>query len=133
MNNFRQRFGDFIRQKIRDPFIMLLKQGISPRKLALSVTFGILIGIIPVFGITTVLCALVAYFLRLNMITIQLANWLVYPLQFLFYIPFLKTGEWIFENPEIPISVTSLVQMIRENWFHCKNLAWHIWQVWEPG
>ncbi|MCK4701035.1 MAG: DUF2062 domain-containing protein [Bacteroidales bacterium] len=116
MNNFRQRLGDFIRQKIRDPLIWLLKQGISPHKLALSVTFGILIGIIPVLGITTVLCAFVACFLRLNMVAIQLANWLVYPLQFLFYIPFLKTGEWIFENPEIPISVTSLVQMIRDDW-----------------
>ena len=117
MNNFRQRFGNLIRQKIRDPLILLLKQGINPHKLALSVTLGILIGIIPVPGITTVLCAFVVCFLRLNMIAIQLTNWLVYPLQFLFYIPFLKTGEWIFENPEIPISITSLAQMIRDNWF----------------
>lgn len=116
MNSFHQRFGDFIRQKIRDPAVLSLKQGISPHKLAFSVTFGIFIGIIPILGITTVLCAFVAYLLRLNMVAIQLANWLVYPLQFLFYIPFLKTGKWIFENPEIPISVTSLVQMIRDDW-----------------
>ncbi len=116
MNNFRQRFGYFIRQKILDPLILLLKQGINPHKLALSATFGILIGIIPVLGITTVLCAFVAYFLRLNMVAIQLSNWLVYPLQFLFYIPFLKTGEWIFEKPEIPISATNLLQLIRDDW-----------------
>lgn len=116
MNNFRQKFAVFTREKIYEPLILLLKQGVSPRKLALSVTFGILIGIIPVLGITTVTCAVFAYFLQLNMVAIQLANWLVYPLQLLFYIPFLKTGELIFENPQIPVSVTKLVQMIKDDW-----------------
>lgn len=116
MNAIRHRFINFLRKKIYNPLVLLLKQGVSPQKLALSITFGVLIGIIPVLGITTVTCAVVAYFLRLNMAAIQLANWLVYPFQLLFYIPFLKTGEWIFENPRIPVSVTKLAIMIKEDW-----------------
>jgi uncharacterized protein (DUF2062 family) len=53
-----------------------LTQGISPRRLAFTLALGFAIGCIPVVGIPTALCALLALALRLNLPAIQAANYL---------------------------------------------------------
>ncbi len=62
------------------PFIQMLRQGVSPEKIALTVALGIMLGVIPVLGSTTALCTLAAIVLRLNLPAIQLVNGVVYPL-----------------------------------------------------
>jgi hypothetical protein len=47
-----------IRCRVVQPVIDLLTQGISPEKIALSLAFGIVLGVFPVLGSTTLLCAL---------------------------------------------------------------------------
>ena len=69
-----------------------LLQGISPRRLALTLA----IGCIPVLGVTTTLCVLVALALRLNFPVIQAANWTAAPLQLLLIVPFMRLGGRIF-------------------------------------
>jgi hypothetical protein len=68
---------------IVQPFIKLLCQGLSPERLALSVAVGIAVGVFPIFGTTTMLCAPVAILFRLNIPAVQLVNYLVFPLQIL--------------------------------------------------
>ena len=69
-----------------------LRQGISPRRLALTLSLGFAIGCIPVVGIPTLVCAALALALRLNQPAIQAANYAVMPLQVLLIVPFMRLG-----------------------------------------
>jgi len=98
---------DFLQRRLVAPLLVLLRQGVTPRKLALSLALGIVIGLVPVLGISTALCALAALVLRLNMPAIQLVNYLLTPLQLLLIIPLLRFGEWLARAPRFPITLES--------------------------
>jgi uncharacterized protein (DUF2062 family) len=74
---------------------MWLVQGITPRRLAFTLALGFAIGCFPVVGIPTALCALLALALRLNLPAIQVANYIVMPLQLVLIVPFVKLGGWL--------------------------------------
>jgi len=67
----------------------------SPRRLALTLALGFAIGCIPVIGVPTVLCLGVALALRLNLPAMQVANYVVMPLQLLLIAPFVRLGGWL--------------------------------------
>ena len=75
-----------------------LRQGISPQRLALTLALGFAIGCIPVIGVPTALCLLIALGLRLNMPAIQAANYAAMPLQLLLIFPFVRLGGWMFSS-----------------------------------
>ncbi|MDR3775149.1 MAG: DUF2062 domain-containing protein [Terracidiphilus sp.] len=72
-----------------------LRQGTSPRRLALTLALGLAIGCIPVVGVPTVLCAALALALKLNLPAIQAANYAVMPLQLMLIVPFVRLGGWL--------------------------------------
>ena len=72
-----------------------LRQGISPRRLALTLALGFAIGCIPVVGVPTLLCAGLALFLGLNQPAIQAANYAAMPLQLILVVPFMRLGRWM--------------------------------------
>jgi uncharacterized protein (DUF2062 family) len=96
---------DFLQRRLFAPLLALLKEGVTPRKLAMSLTLGIVLGLVPILGVSTALCALVALALRLNMPAIQLVNYLLTPLQLLLIIPHLRFGEWLVRAPRFPITL----------------------------
>ncbi|KPJ77127.1 MAG: hypothetical protein AMJ54_08905 [Deltaproteobacteria bacterium SG8_13] len=53
-------------------------------------------GVFPVLGTTTILCAVAALLFRLNLPLIQLVNYAVYPLQIILLGPFYAAGSWLF-------------------------------------
>jgi uncharacterized protein (DUF2062 family) len=73
-----------------------LRQGISPQRLALTLALGFAIGCIPVIGIPTAVCMVVALSLRLNIPAIQAANYAAMPLQVALIFPFVRLGGWLF-------------------------------------
>ena len=75
--------------------VLWLSQGISPRRLSLTLALGFAVGCIPVIGIPTVLCAGLALALRLNLPAIQAANYAAMPLQLALIVPFVRLGKWI--------------------------------------
>ena len=75
-----------------------MRQGISPRRLALTLALGFAIGCIPVLGIPTVICAALALALRLNLPAIQAANYAAMPLQLMLIVPFVRMGSWLFSS-----------------------------------
>lgn len=87
-------------EKISVTLRSFLKQGITPKKLALGLALGTVIGVIPLFFVATPLCILLAYILGLNQIIIQVANHSVgYPLQVALFYPFIVVGSsFIFKN-----------------------------------
>jgi uncharacterized protein (DUF2062 family) len=75
-----------------------LRQGISPQRLALTLALGFAIGCIPVVGIPTLVCAALAFTLRLNLPAIQAANYVVMPLQLMLVLPFVRLGGWLISS-----------------------------------
>ncbi|HET7105093.1 MAG TPA: DUF2062 domain-containing protein [Terracidiphilus sp.] len=73
-----------------------LRQGCSPRRLALTLALGFAIGCIPMVGIPTALCLILACTLRLNQGAIQAANYLAMPLQVALMLPLVRMGHWMF-------------------------------------
>lgn len=100
--------NQFFQRRVIDPIIHQLRQGITPKKIALSIALGSAVGIFPIFGSTTLLCALAAYFLKLNQPSIQLFNYLVSPIQIIFIPIFVRVGEWLFRAEHISFSVLEL-------------------------
>jgi uncharacterized protein (DUF2062 family) len=74
---------------------LCLRQGVTPARLALTLALGIAIGCLPVVGIPTALCAVLAVALRLNLPAIQAANYAVMPLQLALIVPFARLGGWL--------------------------------------
>ena len=92
--------------------------GITPRRLAFTLALGFALGCIPLLGVTTGICALVALGLRLNMPAIQAANWLAMPVQFLLLYPFLRFGQWLFPGPSLPFSRDEIFARIQAAPWH---------------
>ncbi len=88
--------GTYIHKYLINPLGSLLRQGITPSRLALSLACGVTIGIFPIVGTTTAICTMAAIAFRMNLLVIQLGNWFVYPLQFALIVPFLILGEKLF-------------------------------------
>ena len=87
------RFIDWCRRRIRDPFLVEIKRGASPEGLAAAAAFGLVLSVVPVFGVTTGLCFFAGRVLRLNHFILQAVNFFMYPVQLLLIIPFLRFGE----------------------------------------
>ena len=100
----------FWQRRIVAPIVAQLTQGVTPQRIALTIALGLMLGVFPILGSTTVLCGLAAVFLRLNQPIIQLVNYLGYPLQVALLIPFYRAGEHLLGRAPIPLSVPLLFQ-----------------------
>ena len=92
--------------------VELLSQGITPQKVALTLCLGLVFGVMPVIGATTIVCTVAAFGLRLNLVLIQIVNQLAYPLQILLLIPFVQAGQWLFREPPLPLSLAQIAAII---------------------
>ena len=95
--------ADAWRRRVVAPVRAQLRQGLSVERASLALAFGLALGICPVLGTTTVLCALAGVWLRLNQPLIQLVNYLAYPAQLALLIPFVRAGERLFGAPPVPL------------------------------
>jgi uncharacterized protein (DUF2062 family) len=77
---------------VRERAASWLRQGVSPNRLAITLAVGFVLGCIPVIGLPTALCALLAAALRLNLPAIQAANYLAMPFQVALIVPFVRIG-----------------------------------------
>jgi uncharacterized protein (DUF2062 family) len=105
------RLRNRLRRRLVGPLLALLQQGTSPDRLALCVAIGIVLGNVPILGISTILCAGIAIALRLNLAAIQLVQAAMAPSQLLLIIPFVRLGEWLLHAPRQPISLQSALAL----------------------
>jgi len=104
--------------------LALLRQGVTPEKIALSIALGAVIGVFPVLGSTTLLCAAAALFLRLNVPIIQLVNYLIYPLQLILFLPFLKAGSRIARAAPVTLSMQEVFSMMQSDLWRLIKILW---------
>jgi uncharacterized protein (DUF2062 family) len=124
----------FFHRRIALPILELLRQGVTPEKIALSVALGAALGVFPFLGWTTALCAIAALVLRLNLPAIQIVNYFMYPAQLALLIPFFRLGERLFHAPHLPISSPQLQAQIHAGLWRTIGLlwttTWHAMIVW---
>jgi uncharacterized protein (DUF2062 family) len=116
--------NDFLKRRLVAPLLGLLRQGVTPGKLALSVALGACIAVVPVLGVSTVMCAALALVLRLNMPAIQAVNYLLTPVQLLLIIPLLRFGEWLAGAARHPVTLESGVELLSRGVMNAVRVLW---------
>jgi uncharacterized protein (DUF2062 family) len=109
---------DYFSRKLKAPVLVLLKQGMTPERVAFSLACGVVLGLFPILGVTTLLCLAAALILRLNTTAAVLANWAVYPLQIVLIAPFFAAGARFFGSESlipassraVPLATSSLIR-----------------------
>ena len=114
----------FLRRKLVDPILGLLRQGLAPRELALCLALGTGIGLFPVLGISTPLLAVIALVQRLNLAAIQLVNYLIYPLQLLLIIPFVRLGEALTGAARQPLTIEAGLELLADGVWNAVVTLW---------
>ena len=105
---------NWLYRRILGPLLTLLRDGLSPQRLALCVSIGVVVGNIPILGISTILCAAIAVAFRLNLPAIQIVQAAMAPTQILLIIPFVRLGEWILRVPPQPLSIREGLALIAQ-------------------
>jgi uncharacterized protein (DUF2062 family) len=99
------------RQTIRKKAMAWLMEGVSPERLALTLTLGFVLGCIPLVGIPTWLCVVAAVVFRLNLPAMQAANYAAMPFQLALIVPFMRIGAWL--TPRVAHSPLDLIAVLR--------------------
>ncbi|HET9994122.1 MAG TPA: DUF2062 domain-containing protein [Candidatus Acidoferrum sp.] len=124
----------FFHERMGRPILDLLRQGVTPEKIALSVALGAALGVIPALGWSTTLCAIAAIVFQLNLPAIQIVNYFMYPAQIALLVPFFRLGERLFRAPHFPISVSQIYAMFHASTWNAIKLLWttiwHALMVW---
>lgn len=103
----------FFKEKLITPILDLLKQGITPEKISLSIALGFILGVFPMIGTTVILCTIATFVFRLNIVAVQIVNYLVYPLQIILLIPFIQIGLKIFQVQDFELTLELIYQIIK--------------------
>lgn len=92
----------------------LLQQNIAPPAFALSISTGMVMGLLPIPWISVLLCIIIAFLFRLNQIATQLANYAAYPVQLVCLYPFSLLGR-LFVWPEREFSADFLHNLLQSD------------------
>ncbi len=117
----------WLQRRLVDPFMSLLKAGLSPGSLALTVGLGVAFGLAPTFGLTTIISTAVALRLRLNVAAMQLVCHVLSPLQLLLLLPLLRWGATLLGQGRAvaSISLDQIKAMVKtDGWGSVLHLLW---------
>ncbi|WP_054412550.1 DUF2062 domain-containing protein [Hymenobacter sp. DG25A] len=115
----------WFRRRALEPLLNLLRQGLSPRQLALTVALATACGLVPLLGVTTLLATVAAVRLRLNVAAMLLVSHLLSPLQLLLMIPLLQWGERLISNSKTSgLTLEKLRYYFAEDWSGGLQVLW---------
>jgi uncharacterized protein (DUF2062 family) len=95
-----------------DPIAAQLTQGITPEKIALTLSVGSALALFPILGTTTLLCLLAGILLRLNQPIIQIVNALCTPLHLPVIYFMVRLGSWMFDVPSAHMGIRMMNHML---------------------
>jgi len=117
---------EMFRCRVLRPLLRLLRGGATPRRLAWSLALGIVIGINPSVGLTTVLVILIASTFGLSQVASQIGAHSVTPIHLILFLPFIELGVHLFHTRSLPLDRRQLEHLSH----HPLRLLHSIWQ-WE--
>jgi uncharacterized protein (DUF2062 family) len=112
------RKNHWLRRRFFHPLLTFLSQGVAPDRLALCVAIGVVVGNVPILGISTILCAAIALAFRLNLPAIQIVQAAMAPTQILLIVPFIRLGESIVRAPHQSVSIKEWLALLQQGAGH---------------
>jgi uncharacterized protein (DUF2062 family) len=97
------------RRWLVEPLRQQLMAGASPEKLSWAVALGIVLGIFPIMGSTTLVCLLVGWLWKLNQPVLHAFNTVMYPLHLALILVFIRLGQQMHGVPLISFSITEML------------------------
>jgi uncharacterized protein (DUF2062 family) len=95
--------------------VVLLRQGLTPRRIALGLTLAMIVAVLPVLVLPMMICALIALCLGLNQPLMQMINYVAGPIQFVLFIPFLRLGEKLLGLPPTALNPAALRAILQQD------------------
>lgn len=86
-----------------------LSQGISVDRVSWTIALGLVLGVFPVMGTTSLVCLLVGWAFHLNQPLLHLFKTVVYPLHLALILVFIRLGERLYGVPLISFSIPELL------------------------
>jgi hypothetical protein len=111
---------DVIRRRLLEPILTLLRQGITPQKIALSVAFGLGLGIFPLLGGSTSLCTGVALVLYCASTLRPCSSSTISPrpCSSFLIIPCVRLGKHLVHATPQPLSISGGLRLLAAGIFH---------------
>jgi uncharacterized protein (DUF2062 family) len=103
--------------KVKDKTTALLKQGLTPKELIQSIIVSGLISTIPILGVSTFMITTISLKSKLNFPVMIALSYLMWPIQILLIIPFIRVGEFIFSVPRNHHTVEEIISSFQNSFF----------------
>ena len=103
--------------KAKEKTKALLKQGLTPKELSQSIIVSGLISTIPILGVSTFMITAVSLKRKLNLPVMISMSYLLWPLQILLIIPFIRVGEFIFSVPRHHHTIEEIISSFQNSFF----------------
>ena len=95
----------------------LLKQGLNPKELTQCIIMSVLISTIPILGLSTFMITIVSIKRKLNFPVMISVSYLMWPLQILLIIPFIRIGTFIFSVPRNRHTLQEIINSFQNSFF----------------
>jgi uncharacterized protein (DUF2062 family) len=116
------------------PVVAQLTVGISPERIGWTIALGVVLGVFPIMGTTTLVCLLAGWLLRLNQPVLHVFKTLVYPLHLALILVFIRLGERLYGVPLILFSIPQMLRKFRNDPLQFATdfgmAAWHGVSAW---
>ncbi|MEP1488329.1 MAG: DUF2062 domain-containing protein [Algibacter sp.] len=113
--------------KIWEKFKGLLKQGLTPKQLALSLVVSTLVSIFPIFGISTIALTCIALPFRLNLPIMIAFSYVIEPLKLVVLIPFINIGARVFGTEHTLLTFEAIKTSYETDfWSTAKELSYEL-------
>lgn len=111
-------------QKYKTKIQDIFSQNLSNQEIILAVILGVFIGIMPVFGISTIIATYLAIKLKLNIGVTLFSTYAVSPIHPLLFIPFIHLGESIVGIEHTLLSFSAIKQAFSMNYIDALEKLW---------
>ena len=114
----------WMKRKVLLPIRKALKNVISQKRLAVSMALGITIGLMPFYGITTILVGAIAYTLRLDFVIMQVVHYIVHPIQLALIIPFFRAGNFFIGKNSVDLTIGEYITSFKSDFWMALSEFW---------
>ncbi|MFN8255182.1 MAG: DUF2062 domain-containing protein [Bacteroidales bacterium] len=118
-----------IHKQLFKPLLVFLKQGMTAHKIALTLSLGLTVGIMPTLGTSWILLVIAVMF-RLNVLALQVVHIAITGIQLALFVPFLKMGQILFNLPNLPFELNNIMHLLR---YDFPDTFVHVWRVYISG
>ena len=108
----KQRFNT-----LKEKIVALFKQGLTAKELCESIIVSGLLSIIPILGVSTFMITTISVKRKLNLPIMIALSYLMWPVQILLIIPFIRVGEFIFSAPPNHHTVDEIISSFQSGFF----------------